>query len=224
MVAAASSTRRAITGSEAALWVGTDDGLIQLTTDDGGNWTERHAVSDEVVEPRDDDRSVPHRFRTTRMRQSIATSLTISRPHIYRTRDLGKTWQEIVRGLPADGYVHAVKEDPMRRGLLFAGTERGVFVSFDAGDRWQSLQLNLPVTSMRDFEIHGNDLVVATHGRGFWVLDDMAVAAASDGRDVSARRGAVRAERSDRRRPGRRQRHAVAEGRAASRESRRRER
>jgi hypothetical protein len=96
-------------------------------------------------------------------------------PHLYRTRDLGKTWQEIVRGLPADGYVHVIKEDLVRAGLLFAGTERGVFVSFDAGDQWQSLQLNLPVTSMRDFEIHGNDLVVATHGRGFWVLDDIAV-------------------------------------------------
>ena len=93
-------------------------------------------------------------------------------PHIYRTRDLGKSWQDIARGLPREGYVHFVKEDPKRRGLLFAGTERGVFISFDDGDNWQSLQLNLPVTSVRDIEIHGDDAVLATHGRGFWVLDD----------------------------------------------------
>lgn len=96
-------------------------------------------------------------------------------PHIYRTRDLGKTWQEITRGLPQDGYVHTIKEDPVRRGLLFAGTERAVFVSFDSGDSWQSLQLNLPPTSMRDLEVRDVDLVLATHGRGFWVLDDISV-------------------------------------------------
>src|SRR5204863_2065806 len=94
-------------------------------------------------------------------------------PHIFRTRDLGKSWQEITRGLPQDGYVHFVHEDPKRKGLLFAGTERNLFVSFDDGDNWQSLQLNLPVTSMRDLEVHGDDLIVATHGRGFWIIDDM---------------------------------------------------
>lgn len=94
-------------------------------------------------------------------------------PHIYRTRDMGKSWQEITRGLPRDGYVHFVKEDPKRRGLLFAGTERSIFISFDDGDNWQSLQLNLPTTSVRDIEIHGDDAVLATHGRGFWVLDDI---------------------------------------------------
>jgi hypothetical protein len=94
-------------------------------------------------------------------------------PHIYRTKDMGKSWQEVTRGLPAGVYVHVVKEDPMRRGLLFAGTERNVWVSFDDGDNWQSLQLNLPISSMRDFEIKDNDLVVATHGRGFWVIDDI---------------------------------------------------
>ena len=78
-----------------------------------------------------------------------------------------------MRGLPSNGYVHVVKEDPVRRGLLFAGTERGIHVSFDDGDNWQPLQLNLPVTSVRDFEVHGNDLIVATHGRGFWVIDDI---------------------------------------------------
>jgi hypothetical protein len=94
-------------------------------------------------------------------------------PYIYRTRDMGKSWQRISHGLPAGMYVHAVKEDPARRGLLFAGTERGAFVSFDDGDNWQSLQANLPVTSVRDFEVYQNDLIVATHGRGFWVIDDI---------------------------------------------------
>jgi hypothetical protein len=94
-------------------------------------------------------------------------------PHIFRTKDKGKSWQDVTRGLPAGVYVHAVKEDPIRKGLLFAGTERNVWVSFDDGDNWQSLQLNLPPTSMRDFEIKDNDLVVATHGRGFWVIDDI---------------------------------------------------
>jgi hypothetical protein len=94
-------------------------------------------------------------------------------PYIYRTRDRGKSWQKITHGLPAGIYVHTVKEDPMRRGLLFAGTERGAFMSLDDGENWEPLQLNLPVTSVRDFEIYGNDLIVATHGRGFWVIDDI---------------------------------------------------
>lgn len=94
-------------------------------------------------------------------------------PYIYRTRDTGKSWKKITNGLPAGVYVHTVKEDPMRKGLLFAGTERGVFASLDDGDNWQPLQLNIPVTSMRDIEIYGNDVIVATHGRGFWVIDDI---------------------------------------------------
>ena len=94
-------------------------------------------------------------------------------PHIYRTHDAGKTWTEIINGFPKGIYVQTVKEDPQRRGLLFAGTERAVLISFDDGDHWQSLQLNLPPASMRDLAVHGDDLVLATHGRGFWVLDDI---------------------------------------------------
>src|SRR5205814_3222587 len=94
-------------------------------------------------------------------------------PYIYRTHDLGRAWQKITRGLPSGVYVHTVKEDPIRRGLLFAGTERGAFMSLNDGDNWEPLQLNLPVTSVRDFEIYQNDLIVATHGRGFWVIDDI---------------------------------------------------
>jgi hypothetical protein len=94
-------------------------------------------------------------------------------PHIYRTRDSGKTWTEITKGLPPGIYVQTVKEDPHRRGLLFTGTERNVFVSFDDGDHWQSLQLNLPPASMRDLAVHRDDLIVGTHGRGFWTIDNI---------------------------------------------------
>ena len=92
---------------------------------------------------------------------------------MYRTHDGGKTWRLITAGLPEDAPINTVREDPVRKGLLFAGSETGVWASFDDGDRWQSLQLNLPHTSMRDLWIHDNDLIVATHGRSFWILDDI---------------------------------------------------
>ncbi len=95
------------------------------------------------------------------------------KPYIFRTHDCGKTWTQITSGISEPAYVHAVREDPARKGLLFAGTETGIYVSFDDGDHWQSLQLNLPTTSVRDLTIHGNDLAIATHGRSFWILDDI---------------------------------------------------
>ena len=94
-------------------------------------------------------------------------------PYIYRTLDGGKTWQKITKGLPAGVYMQNVTEDTQRKGLLFCGTELSVFVSFNDGDDWQPLQLNMPHVSMRDLAVKDNDLVVATHGRGFWVLDDI---------------------------------------------------
>jgi photosystem II stability/assembly factor-like uncharacterized protein len=154
------------------LWIGTDDGLIKLSPDDGATWRD--------VTPQ----AMTSWSRVTTVEASHfdanAAYASVDRhqlqdfdPYIYRTRDSGKTWQRITTGLPAGVYVHAVKEDPQRKGLLFAGSERGAFVSFDDGDHWQPLQLNLPVTSVRDFQVYGNDLIVATHGRGFWVIDDI---------------------------------------------------
>jgi photosystem II stability/assembly factor-like uncharacterized protein len=154
------------------VWIGTDDGLIQLTTDDGKTWQN---VTPPVLTPWSRVTTIePSHTDANEAYASVDRhQLGDFNPHIYRTRDLGKSWQELTRGLPPGAYVHVVKEDPNRRGLLFAGTERAAFLSFDDGDNWQSLQLNLPSTSVRDFEIYGNDLIVGTHGRGFWVIDDI---------------------------------------------------
>ena len=154
------------------IWVGTDDGYIQLTGDDGKTWqniTPRELTPWSKVVMID-----ASHFDLNEAYAAIDRHrLEDNEPYIYRTRDGGKTWQKISKGLPAGVYMQTVKEDPLRKGLLFAGTELGVFVSFDDGDNWQSLQLNLPPCSMRDLAIHEDDLIVATHGRGFWVLDDM---------------------------------------------------
>jgi photosystem II stability/assembly factor-like uncharacterized protein len=156
------------------LWIGTDDGLIKVTPDDGKTWqdvTPRELTAwSKVVMIEASHFDADEAFAAVDRHR-----LEDNEPYIYRTRDAGRSWQTITRGLPAGVYAQTVKEDPKRRGLLFAGTELGVFVSFDAGDDWQSLQLNLPPASMRDLAVHGDDLVVATHGRGFWVLDDIGV-------------------------------------------------
>lgn len=156
----------------ATIWIGTDDGLVQLTKDDGKTWenvTPPALTSwSKVVMIEASHFNVNDAYAAVERHQ-----LSDYEPHIYRTLDSGKTWTEITKGLPPGVYVQTVKEDPQRRGLLFTGTERNVFVSFDNGDHWQSLQLNLPAASMRDLAIHGDDLIVATHGRGFWMIDDI---------------------------------------------------
>ncbi len=155
------------------LWIGTDDGFIQVSPDDGATWQN---VTPPALSAwsRVTGIQASHFDENTAYASVDRHQLQDFAPYIYRTRDMGKSWQPITRGLPPNVYVHVVKEDTVRRGLLFAGTERGAFVSFNDGDDWQPLQLNLPATSVRDFEIHDNDLIVATHGRGFWVIDDIA--------------------------------------------------
>ena len=153
------------------LWAGTDDGLIHLTRDGGKNWKDvtppglkAWSKISQLDAGHFDDRTVYAAINSLR--------LDDLKPHIFRTHDNGATWKEIVRGLP-DGPIDVVREDPVRRGLLFAGSELQVFVSFNDGEDWQPLRLNMPATSIRDLVIHDEDLVVATHGRGFWILDDI---------------------------------------------------
>jgi photosystem II stability/assembly factor-like uncharacterized protein len=154
------------------VWIGTDDGLIHVTMNDGKTWQN---VTPPAVTAwsRITTLEASHFDFNTAYASVDRHQLQDFDPYIYRTRDMGKTWQLITRGLPKGVYVHAIKEDLVRQGLLFAGTERGAFVSFDDGDNWLPLQLGLPVTSVRDFEVYGNDLIVATHGRGFWSTDDI---------------------------------------------------
>ncbi|HEV7745286.1 MAG TPA: hypothetical protein VGO56_09860 [Pyrinomonadaceae bacterium] len=154
------------------IWIGTDNGLVQLTRNDGTSWSE--------VTPRGLPTWSMISLIDASQHDAASAYAAIDRhqmdditPHIYRTHDFGKTWTSIVSGIPANAYVHAVREDPVRKGLLFAGTELGVYVSFNDGELWQPLQLNLPVTAVRDLIVKGNDLVVATHGRSFWILDDV---------------------------------------------------
>jgi photosystem II stability/assembly factor-like uncharacterized protein len=154
------------------IWAGTDDGLIQLTTDGGAHWTD--VTPPQLVPWAKVSVMDAGRFDAKTAYAAVNTiRLDDMRPHIYRTRDGGKTWTEIVNGLPSDGPTNAVREDPGRRGLLFAATERAVFVSFDDGDHWQSLRLNMAPSSVRDILVKDDDLVAATHGRGFWILDDI---------------------------------------------------
>ncbi|HLJ27593.1 MAG TPA: glycosyl hydrolase [Candidatus Angelobacter sp.] len=154
------------------LWAGTDDGLVHVTTNGGQNWSnvtpkelpEWSMIS--IIEPSHYDAAVAYIAVDRHKNDDF-------RPFMYRTRDSGKSWSLIANGIPEGSYVHSVREDPARKGLLFAGTETGVYFSMDDGDNWQPLKLNLPTVPIHDFNIHQDDLVVATHGRSFWVLDNI---------------------------------------------------
>ena len=155
------------------LWAGTDDGQLWNTRDGGKNWAnitpKELSAWSKVTQI-----SASHFDEETAYASVSRFRINDDHPYIYRTHDGGKSWSLITAGLPDFGPVDTVREDPVRKGLLFAGTENSVWVSFDDGAHWQSLQLNLPHTSMRDLWIHENDLIVATHGRSFWILDDIA--------------------------------------------------
>ncbi|HUI84088.1 MAG TPA: hypothetical protein VL240_07690 [Candidatus Binatia bacterium] len=156
------------------IWAGSDTGLLHLKRDGGRSWQD--------VTPKGlSDWSKIAMIEASRYDPAVAYvavdrhRLDDQKPYIYRTRDYGQSWQLIATGIPASSFVNAVREDTEKKGLLFAGTELGICISFDDGDHWQPLQLNLPVTSARDIAIHGDDLIVATHGRSFWILDDIAL-------------------------------------------------
>lgn len=154
------------------IWAGTDDGLIHLTRDGGKTWQN---VTPPQLKPWSKVSIIEASHFDAGTAYAAINSFRLDdlRPRIYRTRDFGKTWTEIIKGIPNGGATNAVREDPIRKGLLFAGTEGSVYISFNDGDEWQPLQLNLPHTSMRDLAVHGDDLIVATHGRSFWILDDI---------------------------------------------------
>ncbi len=158
------------------IWAGSDSGVISVTRDGGASWKNVTPAATKVpamlwtrvslIEPSHFNPAVAY-AAVNRYRLDDRT------PYLFKTADFGKTWTPITTGLADPAFVVAVREDPKQKGLLYAGTEFGIFVSFDDGGRWLPLQMNLPVTSIRDLVIHGDDLVVATHGRSFWILDDI---------------------------------------------------
>ena len=155
------------------LWVGTDDGLLHLTRDGGENWT--------AITPRRIGEAQINMIELSPHRPGKAY-IVVTRykfddftPYVYRTEDYGRSWERIVDGIPDDQWMRVVREDPAREGLLYAGTQTSAFVSFDDGDHWQSLQLNLPHVPVTDLKVHAGDLLAATEGRAFWILDDLSV-------------------------------------------------
>ena len=154
------------------IWIGTDDGVIQTTADGGLHWTD--VTPPQLTAFMKVFIIDPGRFDPLTAYAAVNTlRLDDMNPHIYRTHDGGKTWKEIVNGMPGGAPVSVVREDPGRKGLLFAGSETQVYVSFDDGDHWQSLRLNMAASSVRDLIVKDDDLVVGTHGRGIWILDDI---------------------------------------------------
>ncbi len=154
------------------LWIGTDDGVIRTSADGGASWTD---VSPPQLKPwmKVFNMDAGHSDPLTLYAAVNTLRLDDMRPHLFRTHDGGKSWTEINAGLEDGGPTSSIREDPKRNGLLYAATERRVYVSFDDGDHWQSLQLNMAPSSVRDIIVKDDDLIAATHGRGFWILDDV---------------------------------------------------
>jgi photosystem II stability/assembly factor-like uncharacterized protein len=154
------------------LWAGTDDGLIQITRDEGQTWA--NITPKELPEWSRISQIDPSPFDTgTAYVAADRHQSDDFHPYIYKTSDYGKTWTKLTNGIPDTAFVRVVREDPKKRGLLYAGTETGLYVSFNDGGTWRPLQLNLPTTPVHDLVVKGDDLVVATHGRAFWILDDL---------------------------------------------------
>jgi photosystem II stability/assembly factor-like uncharacterized protein len=158
------------------IWVGSDDGMVHLTRDGGKNWsdvTPPKSIMPEWIQINSIEAS-PHDPATAYVAATMY-KWDDNKPYFYRTSDYGKTWKKITNGIPETTFTRVIREDPNKRGLLYAGTETGLYVSFDNGERWQSFQLNLPVVPITDLAIHKRDkeLVVATQGRSFWILDDL---------------------------------------------------
>jgi photosystem II stability/assembly factor-like uncharacterized protein len=154
------------------IWAGTDDGLIHFTVDGGAHWKD---VTPTELKPFAKVSLIDAGHFDGQTAYAAINTLRLDdlRPHIYRTHDGGATWTHITSGIPDGGTINAVREDPKRKGLLFAGSEREVYVSLDDGEHWHSLRLNMPATSVRDLIVKDDDLVAGTHGRGFWILDDI---------------------------------------------------
>ena len=153
------------------IWAGTDDGYIQLTHDGGKTW--KNVTPPQVTSwSKISLMEASHTDVNTAYAAVNRIRCDDMHPHIYKTTNSGTTWKEIITGLPDDP-INTVREDPLRKGLLFAGSERAVYVSFDDGEHWQSLRLNMPATSIRDLVIKDDDIVVGTHGRSFWILDNI---------------------------------------------------
>ena len=156
------------------LWVGTDDGLVHVTRDGGQTWTNVTANvpglpewgTVAALEPSPFDAAVAYLVVD-------AHRMDDTRPHLWKTADYGKTWKSLAAAMPKGVYLHAVREDPKRKGLLYAGTERGVAYSPDDGATWKELKLNLPTVAVHDLVVKDDDLVVGTHGRSIWILDDL---------------------------------------------------
>ena len=167
------------------IWVGANDGPVHMTRDGGKNWVKVTPNGLSVGGRVDAVEPSPHNAAKAYI-AVLRYQLSDWQPYIFRTNDFGKTWKRITEGIPADNPVRVVREDPDREGLLYAGTEYGMFVSFDDGDHWQPFQQNLPVTPITDIKIHRKDLVMSTMGRGFWILDDLsALHQAYDKMDLS---------------------------------------
>ena len=154
------------------IWAGSDTGVLHLTRDGGKNWQN-------VTPPDLSDWSKITSIEASHFDPATAYvavdrhRLDDDAPHLFRTRDYGKTWQATTTGIAPHSFLNAIRQDPQKQNLLFAATELGIYVSFDDGDHWQPLQLNLPYSSVRDAVVHDDDLIIATHGRGFWILDDI---------------------------------------------------